>query len=136
MKPVKKTLNHLSVIEGCIAQQQHEPSGDLRVTASRYFAINYLLPYLPEFTARFPKVILHLELAERFPNLMQESIDILFGISMEGPPDLVRRRVMTTRYVFCASPAYLKKYGTPKTPKKTCCLITILLIACASRRMK
>jgi DNA-binding transcriptional LysR family regulator len=113
----KKTLQQLNDIEGCIAQRQLEPTGRLRVTSSRYYATTYILPHLAEFCTRFPKIDLHLELAERFPDLMQEDIDVLFGISMEGPPDLVRRRVMTTQYVLCASPAYLKKHGSPQTPQ-------------------
>ncbi len=37
-------------------------------------------------------------------------------MSIEGSADLVRRRVASTRYVLCASPNYLKKYGIPKRP--------------------
>src|SRR5690606_7559301 len=53
-----------------------------------------------------------------FPDLRSEKIDILFGVSIEGPSELVRRRLVDTSYVLCASPAYLKKHGQPKSPQE------------------
>ena len=112
----KKAIAELTEAETAITESRQEATGILTVTSSRYFAMNYLLPRLPEFTQLNPKLQIKLELAERFPNLTAENIDILFGVSMEGPPELIRKRVATTRYVLCASPAYLKKFGTPSSP--------------------
>jgi DNA-binding transcriptional LysR family regulator len=97
---------------------QSEPTGTLNITSNRHFANEYLIPYLAEFMELYPKLILNIELAERFPDFNSENVDILFGVSWEGSPDLVRKRVTTTRYVLCASPAYFKKHGTPKTPEE------------------
>lgn len=112
----KKTLSDLAMAEATIAGSQTDPIGTLSITSSRYFAEEYLIPRLPEFMAQNPNLCIDLELAERFPDLDQEGIDILFGVSMEGPPDLVRKRVKSTRYVLCASPSYLEKFGIPNTP--------------------
>lgn len=112
----KNALNEITTADRLVAGSRQEPSGLLKVTSNRYFAEEYLLPRLPKFMATYPKLRLNLELAERFPNLAQENIDVLFGVSMEGPVDLVRKPVMSTRYVMCASPAYLKQHGIPKTP--------------------
>lgn len=57
-----------------------------------------------------------IELAERFPDLQKENIDLIFGMAMPESLDLVRKRVATTRYVLCASPDYVKKNQLPKTP--------------------
>lgn len=112
----KHAFSEIAEASAVVAGNMLEPSGTLKVTCSRYFAIKYIIPRLPEFRMLYPKVFINLELAERFPNLSKENIDILFGVSLEGPPELVRKRVMTTRYVLCASPGYLKKYGTPQKP--------------------
>lgn len=113
----KKTLTELREAELAIAGSQTEARGILRVMSAHYFAGHYLLPRLPQFMKENPKLKIKLELAERFPDLAKENIDLLFGVSMEGPPDLVRKRVATTRYVLCASPKYLKKHGTPRIPE-------------------
>ncbi|HAT7910349.1 TPA: LysR family transcriptional regulator [Legionella pneumophila] len=114
----KKTLLELNEAEIAIASSRNEAVGILNVTSSRYFAMRFLLPYLPEFMELNPKLQIKIELAERFPDLAQENVDVLFGVSMEGPPELVRKRVSTTRYVLCASPDYLAENGIPKTPSE------------------
>lgn len=112
----KNALNELHEAQLAIVGSQTDAIGILNVISSRYFAIEFLIPRLSEFIEQNPKLQLKIELAERFPNLAQENIDLIFGVSMIDTPELVRRRVTTTRYVFCASPDYLKKNGTPKTP--------------------
>lgn len=112
----KKTLNELKEAESAIIQSKNEATGVLHIMANRYFTITHLLPKLSEFMRLNPNLRIHFQLAERFPNLEKEGIDILFGVSVEGSSELVRLRVASTRYVLCASPDYLKKYGTPDSP--------------------
>lgn len=112
----RRVLSELHDADALVSHVQKEPMGELRVAATSYFGSRYIVPYIAEFMALYPKVILHLELAERFPDLTRENIDILVGISMEGPPELVRRKIGSGYYILCATPAYLKKYGTPKKP--------------------
>jgi DNA-binding transcriptional LysR family regulator len=112
----KKALAELAEAELAISESREEPTGLLNVTSSRYFAIKFLIPKLPEFMKLYPKLQVKIELAERFPNLATENIDLIFGVSMEGPAELVRRKVATTRYVMCAAPAYIEKFGEPLLP--------------------
>jgi len=112
----KQAIKQLEEIETSIIWGKSQPSGSLRITSNRYFADNFILPRLKEFLSQYPQITLHLELAERFPDLLQEEIDILFGVSMQGSADLMCRKVANTRYVLCASPDYLAKYGTPRLP--------------------
>lgn len=112
----KKAVEELHEAERAIAGSQLEATGELRIMTNRYFAQEFIIPELPKFLKQNPKLRLNFHLAERFPNLEKENIDILFGVSIEGSQELVRRRFATTRYVLCASPAYLKKRGIPKTP--------------------
>lgn len=112
----KKALADLMEAEIAISNSREEPTGLLSVTSSRYFAMKYLIPQLPKFMALNPKLQVKVELAERFPDLTEENIDLIFGVSLEGPSALVRRQVALTRYVLCASPIYLEKYGAPHIP--------------------
>ncbi len=112
----KKTIEDLQEAEEKIAGSQKEARGVLHVMSNRYFAKTTILPHLKKFMAQNPKLRLKLELAERFPDLAEESIDLIFGISMQAPPHLIQRQVATTQYVLCASSEYLKKRGTPKSP--------------------
>ncbi|MBA4697095.1 MAG: LysR family transcriptional regulator [Legionella sp.] len=112
----KKALAGLIEAEMAIATSREEPTGLLTVMSNRHFALKYLIPKLSVFMKCNPKLQVNVELAERFPDLTKENIDLIFGVSMEGPDTLVRRQVAMTRYVLCASPAYLKKYGDLHVP--------------------
>lgn len=113
----KKAVDDLANAEIAITGSQSIATGVLSVMSSRYFAFEYIVPRLSEFMGNNPKLKIKIELAERFPDLASENIDILFGVSMNGGPQgLIQKRVSTTRYVLCASPNYFKKYGMPKIP--------------------
>lgn len=113
----KKALEGLAEAERTITASQVVATGTLSITSSRYFALQYLLPRLPTFMTQNPQLEIKLELAERFPDLEKENIDLIFGMSMPESLDLVRKSVASTRYVLCASPQYFKKYPPPKTPE-------------------
>jgi DNA-binding transcriptional LysR family regulator len=112
----KNPMLELEQADRVIAESKQEATGTLNIVASRYFAITHIIPKLSAFMRLNPRLQINLQLDERFPNLEKEEIDVLFGISIEGTDDLVRRRVAKTRYILCASPQYLKKYGIPLLP--------------------
>jgi DNA-binding transcriptional LysR family regulator len=112
----KQALNQLASAEEMLLNSQSEARGTLHIMANRYFANHYLLPKLQEFRQLHPNLYLDIQLAESIPKLDKEGIDILFGVSLEGEQDWVRRKIASTRYVLCASPRYLKTRGTPKSP--------------------
>lgn len=113
----KKALAELAEAERAISASQSLATGLLSITSSRYFALRYLLPKLPEFMRQNSALEIKIELAERFPDLERENIDLIFGMSMPESLDLVRKRVTTTRYVLCASPDYLNKHKAIKIPE-------------------
>lgn len=113
----KRILADLREAENAIADSHSEASGILKVSLNRYFAFNKILPRLPEFLQENPKLDVQLEIAERFPDLEKEKIDLVYGVTVEAPDHFVRRSIANTTYILCASPNYLKQYGVPKTPQ-------------------
>lgn len=112
----KKALYELQAAESVINASKEEASGVLNIMANRYFAITHLLPKLSEFISLNPNLKINFQLGEKFPNFDDEKIDILFGVSVEGADNLIRKRIATTRYILCASPHYFKQYGKPDVP--------------------
>jgi DNA-binding transcriptional LysR family regulator len=113
----KKLIEQFVDTERLIAQSQDEPSGKLKILATRFFLESVVIPHLAEFQELYPNVNIYLEWAERFPNFDKEGVDVFFGTALEGPADLVRKRILTSAFIFCASPQYLAKFGTPKKPE-------------------
>lgn len=113
----KKALEGLNTAVLEIAESQQEAQGTLSILAVPYFCKEIIIPRLSEFMKQNPKLTINMDVAERFPDLRKEEIDVVFGVSLPAPPEYKQKKISTTRYVLCASPDYLKKFGVPKIPK-------------------
>lgn len=93
------------------------PRGTLRVSCGVSFGTQHVAPAVAAFMAKYPDVRLDLELSDRVVDLVDEGFDAAVRIGAVGGQNLVARRVGDTRLVCCASPAYLARYGEPRTPE-------------------
>jgi DNA-binding transcriptional LysR family regulator len=99
------------------SEAQAELRGALAVTAPVMFGQLHVLPVVADFLAVHPKVELRLVLLDRVVSLAEEGIDL--GVRIGALPDsaLRARLVGQVRSVVCASPEYLARAGTPRTPE-------------------
>jgi DNA-binding transcriptional LysR family regulator len=101
-----------------VSQLFSEPRGVLRVSASVAFGIQHVMPAIPDFLRAFPRLSVHVGLADRFVDIVQEGFDIVIRLTDTPGPNVVARKLATFGYVLCASPAYLAEHGTPKAPQE------------------
>jgi DNA-binding transcriptional LysR family regulator len=92
------------------------PRGHLAVTAPALFGKVYVMPVITAYQTTFKETTVSALFIDRVVNLVEEGLDV--GIRIGPLPDSALRaiRVGQVRRVVCASPAYLKKYGSPKSP--------------------
>nr|WP_222938405.1 LysR family transcriptional regulator [Pseudomonas chlororaphis] len=91
------------------------PKGRLRVDLYGTLAKYFVIPALPEFMARYPEIELSISEADRFVDLIAEGVDCVLRAGTLGDSSLIGRRVASLQQITCASPAYLRKYGEPKS---------------------
>lgn len=113
----RRILEEVEAANALASQLKAVPSGSLKVVSGRHFGSTYIVPHIQEFLLTYPKIELNLELAERIPDINAEGIDVVIGMSVSASGDVIQKRIATTTYTYCASPSYLKKYGTPKKPE-------------------
>lgn len=113
----QRVLEEASQADALISQRHAVPSGNLYVLSNPHFAANYIVPHLSKFLSKYPQIQLNLELGERIPNLCEETIDIVIGMSISASGDVIQKKIATTTYVYCASPEYFKAFGTPRKPE-------------------
>ncbi|MBP2238718.1 DNA-binding transcriptional LysR family regulator [Sinorhizobium kostiense] len=94
------------------------PRGLLRVNASLGFGERYLLPLIPEFLARYPEVELDISLTDGVIGLIEERTDIAVRSGSMSDSSLKARKLLESRRVVVASPAYLEAHGTPQMPQE------------------
>jgi DNA-binding transcriptional LysR family regulator len=63
-------------------------------------------------------VKLALSLSDRNVNLIEEGFDLAIRIADLEDSSLAARRLAPNRRIVCASPGYLKRHGTPRTPQE------------------
>ena len=112
----QRILADIAEAEEEVGRTRAQPRGLLRVNVGTAFGMHQLVPALPDFLARYPEIQVELTLTDRLVDLVEEGADV--GLRMGTLPDssLVARRIVDVERVICASPAYLRRHGTPKKP--------------------
>jgi DNA-binding transcriptional LysR family regulator len=93
------------------------PRGTLRVTAPVSFAQVNLMPILPELARRYPELSFELELTDAVSDLIEGRFDVAIRLGRLSTSSLIAHRLCPMVSVVCASPAYLRQYGRPRTPE-------------------
>lgn len=101
--------------EAELAFRSVAPKGRLRVDLHGTLAKYFVIPALPQFMERYPEIELSISEADRFVDLIAEGVDCVLRAGTLEDSTLIGRRVATLRQVTCASPAYLRQYGEPKS---------------------
>ncbi|WP_417453216.1 LysR family transcriptional regulator [Kiloniella sp.] len=101
-----------SAIES-INNMREAPRGNLRVSVS--FAIGQYLvaPYLGEFAKLYPDIKINLDLSNRHVDLITEGYDLVIRVGEQKDSSLMTKRIGQARAKLCASPDYIKNYGSP-----------------------
>ena len=94
-----------------------DPSGLLRITAPVTFAQLHLLPLLPPFARRFPKLSFELLLTDAFVDLVAERFDVAIRLGRLEDSSLIAHRLCDMPYAICASPGYLATHSRPRDPQ-------------------
>jgi DNA-binding transcriptional LysR family regulator len=72
----KSILSDLGEAEAVIKEAVVRPSGVLRVTASLSFCMLHIAPMLPDFTARYPDIIVDIAAHNRYYDIIENGIDV------------------------------------------------------------
>lgn len=90
-----------------------EPRGEVRITCSHHFGQRRILPALLAFRRRHPAIRLHVAMNDSNVDLVQKGIELAVRAGPLADSDLVARRLVREPTMICASPAYLRRHGTP-----------------------
>ena len=89
--------------------------GQLVVAAPIVFGRLHVVPVAAAFLELQPEVDIQLRLGDRNVNLIEEHVDLALRIGALPDSNLIATQVGSIRRVVCASPAYLERFGTPRS---------------------
>ena len=114
LAPILRDLN--AALDG-VAEERGDPSGTLRINASKGPAQLLLRRVVPEFLARYPKVELDLVSEGRLVDIVKQNFDAGVRLYESVPQDMIAIRFGgDARFVAIASPAYLADRPPLETP--------------------
>ncbi len=96
-----------------IASMKGEVTGTLRVACYPTFGKRYVLPVMAQLVRQHPDLNVDLDLTERIADPVAERLDVVIRIGDMSDSTLIGTRIATQTRVLCASPAYLRRAGTP-----------------------
>ncbi|MCC7310781.1 MAG: LysR family transcriptional regulator, partial [Sulfuritalea sp.] len=109
-------LRALDDAEAEVAQAGVSPRGLLRLHCGSAFGMHQLAPAIPRFQESHPAVELDITISDQPLGAMEEGVDLAIRIGPLDESSMVARRICNLERVICASPTYLDRHGTPRTP--------------------
>lgn len=93
-----------------------EITGLLRLTAPRMLGCRYLAHLVAEFQAMHPGLCVELHFSDEVLDLVETGLDMAFRFGTLGDSSMIARQIANSELVLCASPEYLRQYGSPVHP--------------------
>ncbi len=109
----RRILMEIEEAESAVTRFSAHPKGLLRVNVGAAFGLHQLAPALPKFLDRYPQIEMDITVTDRLVDLVEEGADVAIRNSVLADSSLVAKKICDLQRVICASPAYLKKHGTP-----------------------
>lgn len=122
----KQILSDIDKAEEDVSQFSSEPCGTLNVNCGAGFALHHVVDIISQFLKSYPKITINLSTAKN-TNFFEDEIDVSFEFKAPEDSSLIARKIHSCPWSICATPAYLKKHGTPKKPEDlkyhNCCIM-------------
>lgn len=124
-----------SAIAG-IATDNDEPTGVLKVSFSPSFGLAHVMPLLPAFLRRYPRVTPEWHFENRPVELVAEGYDAAIGGGFDLPPGVISRTLAPAHIIAVASPAYMADRSPPTDPSDLAACSGIVMRALATGRIR
>ncbi|CRD45887.1 LysR family transcriptional regulator [Stenotrophomonas indicatrix] len=112
----RQVLEQVQQAEADVAGLQMQPRGLLRVSAPTTWGSCVLAPVLSELLRAQPLLNIELDLSNRRIDLIEDGFDAAIRVGPLPSQELVARPLPPYAMSLCASPSYLRRRGTPRTP--------------------
>ncbi|MBL4785819.1 MAG: LysR family transcriptional regulator [Cohaesibacteraceae bacterium] len=114
----RRLVEDANAMEDRVQTLGDRPFGELKISIPTIFAHAHLYGNMAGFMARFPEILLNIDVSDRYVDVIGGGYDCVVRGGNLVDSGMIARELMTTRRLTLASPHYLHKFGTPVTPQE------------------
>lgn len=122
-----RVMAEIEAAHAAFEAMSSEPAGRLTVSLPHAVAHKLVVPLLPAFLARYPRIDVALDLSVRNVDLVSEGIDLAIRVGDLAASSLVARKLGHLPIVLVATPACLARTGAPRSVADLAHLDTVAL---------
>lgn len=112
----KLIAHHVDEAETVAALLQSQVQGGLRISTSVAFGRRVMVPLVMRFMALNPRLQIDLSFEDRYVDLVEQGIDVALRMGRLADSGLGARYLGLNPWLVVASPDYLARRGTPRSP--------------------
>jgi len=116
LQRVRRILRDLDEAEALANEHSNALSGRLRIHTLPVLASYVIAPVLPSFRQRYPGIMIDIEVGSQKEGAIEDFDITLLGTDANFDGSVIARKVVESEVILVASPDYVKRRGTPKTP--------------------
>lgn len=108
----------LNEAEEAVVQLNAFPRGLLRISMPMTFGLMFVSPLISQLLRHHDRLQVDMDFSDRHVDLLGEGFDLAVRVGELSDSTLVARKLAPVRGMFVASPAFLARHGTPRTPQE------------------
>jgi len=117
LEHARQVMSEVQAAAELAQHRQAEPSGQLRISIPNDFANVVLGQLLADFTVKYPRIALQVDVSPRRVDLISENFDLAIRMgTLDDDAAIAARRLAVFSSSLYASPLYLRQHGTPHEP--------------------
>ncbi|SCB47428.1 LysR family transcriptional regulator [Rhizobium multihospitium] len=111
-----RILGELEGAQDALSSHHLSPRGLLRIDLPVVFGRRWLLPVILEIAARHHDLSLEIKFTDRRIDPVDDAVDLVVRIGdLEDSSTLIARQLGIQQSILCASPDYIRRYGSPQS---------------------
>ena len=113
---LRKINSELRQAQTSLEEEENEPAGFIRISATMGFASLHLPPIMSDFLQLYPKIQLSIYGSDIIPDLHSDEVDAVISPFIDSDDSLIQTYLTTFHLKLYASKEYLAKFGVPQKP--------------------